>query len=53
MVLGLISTMFNVPFSRSISLSSSRTSLAATFLAIDKPFLQQELPTTINQIHHP
>ena len=65
MVLGLIGTMFNVsrgvleessrpPFSRSISLSSPRTpsitSLEPTFLAIDKPFLHQELPTTINQI---
>ena len=58
MVLGLFGTMFNV----------SRGVLEATFLAIDKPFflhpyniflaigkpfLQQEPPTSINQIYHP
>ena len=51
--------MFNVSRgvleARSISLSFfiPTTSLEAIFLAIGKPFLQQELPTTINQINHP
>ena len=59
MVRGLFGTMFNVSRgvleARSISLSFfiPTTSLEAIFLAIGKPFLQQELPTTINQINHP
>ena len=55
MVRGLFGTMFNVSRgvleARSISLSFfiPTTSLEAIFLAIGKPFLQQELPTIINQ----